>query len=86
MYRKLAQYRNQFVCVDSMFGAKVLESSGLLTEVTPEYITMIIYDQQGGPRYEFTMPLTTLLGLSVGRPSEQKLAAEVSLAASIPEI
>ena len=79
LYRKLSELRNQFVCILRRDG---VNKSGLLTEVTPDYITMIIYEDDGSRACEFTVLTSAVEAVFTGHRDEMELAARVSWAAS----
>lgn len=82
MYSKLSKHRNQFVCIDIARSDGNLRSSGFLAEVTPEYFTLYLYDEDGHRDSEYSAPLDRVVGMYVGHLDEQKIAVKVSLAAS----
>jgi hypothetical protein len=86
LYRKLAELRNQFVCIDTVSGRSVLRNSGLLITVMPEYITLVLYDDHGERDYEFSVVMSAVLAVYTGHREEQELSLKVSLAATGKEI
>lgn len=83
MYPRLTKLIGRFICLDLANGSNILRYSGCLTEILPEYFTLITYKDDGTKECEFSGLTKNIIGLFVDHQDEQVLAAKVSMAATV---
>ena len=82
LYTKLAQLRGKFIWVLVHQGVGNISLSGKLVECTPEFCTVQLYDKEGYPEFQRTIPTPLILACCTGHRAESELQAIVSWAAT----